>query len=392
MIGFSKASLAASAVSLFGILVVLLVVANEGHTATATESTSQTRAAMREIFDALTAAYVPSLDIQRFQAPESRAEVYEALKVLAKNGEKLAEHGVGLDHSYLFLRRAFAFDTEDLLEAYRIGSYESAQFYLRELTQTCFACHSRMPSERSFDFGKQFFEQAETQGLPALDAARLAVASRQFDAALRNYETLFRSTDWDTGEMYAVGAFEDYLIVALRVENDFDRAIKTLEAFRDRPDTPRYLKTYVDGWVQSLREIQAQEIVSDDLGAARELMRQAQLRSLFPEDPKGLVHFIAVSAHLHRFIASNAEDPVKRAEAYFLLGVAESRITRSYWLSETTFFLENAIRLNPKSPMAKQAYAYLEEDILLGYTGSSGMHVPDDVQEYLQSIRMLMEE
>lgn len=392
MIALSKRSLAARFVSLLGVFLTLLAVANEGHAVSATENTSQTRAAMREIFDALTTAYVPSLDIQRFQAPEARAEIYQALEVLAANGEKLANHGVGLDHSYLFLRRAFAFDTEDLLEAYRIGSYESAQFYLRELTQTCFGCHSRLPSNRNFDFGKQFFEKAEAQGLPALDAARLAVASRQFDAALRNYETLFRSREWDTGEIYAVGAFEDYLIVALRVERDYERPVRTLEAFRDRPDTPRYLKTYVDGWIQSLRELQTQEMVTDELSAARELMRQAQLRSMFPEDPKGLVHFIAVSALLHRYIASNPEDPVKRAEAYFLLGVAESRITRSYWLSETTFFLENAIRLDPKSPMAKQAYAYLEEDILLGYTGSSGVHIPPDVQEYLQSIRLLMEE
>ena len=56
------------------------------------------------------------------------------------------------------------------------------------------------------------------------------------------------------------------------------------------------------------------------------------------------------------------------AEAYYLLGVAESFISRTLWMSETEFFLETAIRLAPKSVSARQAYAFLEEYVLIRYT------------------------
>ena len=69
------------------------------------------------------------------------------------------------------------------------------------------------------------------------------------------------------------------------------------------------------------------------------------------------------------------------AEAYYLLGVAESYISRSHWISETEFFLETAIRTNPQSKTARKAYVVLEEYIVLGYSGSSGTHTPADVQK-----------
>jgi hypothetical protein len=58
-------------------------------------------------------------------------------------------------------------------------------------------------------------------------------------------------------------------------------------------------------------------------------------------------------------------------------------------VAETPFFLEMAIRLDPQSPMAAKAYDLLNAYILAAYTGSSGVHLPQDVQEYLEGLRRL---
>jgi hypothetical protein len=79
------------------------------------------------------------------------------------------------------------------------------------------------------------------------------------------------------------------------------------------------------------------------------------------------------------------------AEAYYLLGVAESYISRSLWVSETAFFLETAIHLAPKSVHARQAYAFLEQYVLAGYTGSAGLHLPADVRVHLAELRRLLD-
>ena len=70
-------------------------------------------------------------------------------------------------------------------------------------------------------------------------------------------------------------------------------------------------------------------------------------------------------------------------EAYYLLGIAETYISRTSRISEAPFFLETAIRLDPTSPIASNAYDVLNLYILTEYTGSLGTRVPSEVQEHL---------
>jgi hypothetical protein len=59
-------------------------------------------------------------------------------------------------------------------------------------------------------------------------------------------------------------------------------------------------------------------------------------------------------------------------------------------MSETKFFLETAIRPAPQSVHARKAYAFLEEYVLVGYTGSAGLHLPADIQARLAELRRLV--
>jgi len=68
-------------------------------------------------------------------------------------------------------------------------------------------------------------------------------------------------------------------------------------------------------------------------------------------------------------------------EAYYLLGVVEWGVGRSFWASETELFLEAAIRMGPKQPYARAAFDLLEEFLVSGYTGSAGTNVPADVEQ-----------
>ena len=97
------------------------------------------------------------------------------------------------------------------------------------------------------------------------------------------------------------------------------------------------------------------------------------------------------SGILYRFVNENPEPSPEVAEAYYLLGVSEARIRRSFWVSESEFYLETAIRMAPRAPFAPLAYALLEEETLAGYSGSSGVHLPADVLGNLEELRSLVE-
>jgi hypothetical protein len=108
-------------------------------------------------------------------------------------------------------------------------------------------------------------------------------------------------------------------------------------------------------------------------------------------DRNALIEYLDASALLHRFLADARPRRADQAEAYYLLGVIETRIGRSYWLSQAEAYLETAIRLAPGEPVAKDAYALLEEHLGAGYSGAAGANLPSDVREKLALLRRISE-
>ncbi|MCI0564118.1 MAG: hypothetical protein MN733_37055, partial [Nitrososphaera sp.] len=344
---------------------------------------------MQEIFQVLTTAFTLSLNEQQFQDPVNRPRIQDALRALSTNAAKLETHSQEeLSQIFDFLRRSLAKDAQEALRFYEQAQYQSARFTLHQLTENCFACHSKLPSSRQFDLGKRFIEKVEMETLPLKDRVRLEVAARQFDAALDTYEAIFKSPFLTAGEIDLMSAFEDYLKISIRVYNNFTRPITALKIFQQRSDASPYLRDYLVNWVKTLEELQFQEAKGDELAQARELIRNGQLQNRFPRDRQGLVHFIVASSFLHRYVATDPSNKTHLAEAHYLLGIAESYI-RSSWISETEFFLETAIRLDPTSPFAEKAYTFLEEYVIEKYTGSSGSNLPSKAREHLEELHRL---
>jgi hypothetical protein len=190
-------------------------------------------------------------------------------------------------------------------------------------------------------------------------------------------------------DVWMMGVLEDYLKIIIRVQNDFPRAMTVLAQFLERPDVPVVLRDQLLSWVNALTELQSHGSTDDALSRARALVETGQLRNRFPADQAGFVHFVVASSLLHRFLTTQPANTSALAEAYYLLGITETYISRTSWLSEAPFFLETAIRLAPTSPIATKAYDVLNMYILTEYTGSQGLRLPSDIQEYLEEIRRL---
>ena len=198
-----------------------------------------------------------------------------------------------------------------------------------------------------------------------------------------------RSPDIPAADIWLMGVFDDYLKIIIRVRNDFPRAITVLAQFLERPDVPVVLRDQLLSWVNALRELHSHGPVDEALARARTLIETGQRRNRFPADHQGFVHFVVASSLLHRLLATSPAPTSTLAEAYYLLGITETYIARTSWISEAPFFLETAIRLDPTSSIATKAYDVLNTYILTEYTGSLGTRVPSDMQEHLEELRRL---
>jgi hypothetical protein len=353
-----------------------------------------TQATMQQLFRDLTVVFRLSLDESEYRAPDNRDQILTALYALVGNAAQVGAHGGELDDSYGFLRRSLLRDANEAVMRFRQGQYEGSRFLLAQLMNNCSSCHTRLSSDRAFQLGDQFLQDTAVETLTPEDRVRLQITLRQFDAALDTYEELFASPAVSAGRIATSGAFENYLKVCVRVEEDCGRAIATFDAFRQRSDVPPYLDGRLARWTADLRELdkplRADE--RDPLDRGRRLIRDAQYRSAFPNDPQGVVRFVAASGCIHRYLRSGPSDKKRLSEAYYLLGVAEAYTSSSYWQSETDYLLELSIRTAPESVYARMAFNFLEEYTISGYTGSSGVNVPPDVQSRLDELRSLVED
>jgi len=350
----------------------------------------ETRALMRRIYGSMETLLPLSAEPQRFADPTRKGEIRGALESLATNADTLAAHAGTHDADARFLGSALAHDARETLWFYDLGNYDSAAFFLRETTSHCVACHSRLPHPGDSPLSAGFVRDATLRELPPLERARLLVAVRRFDDALAAYEQIF--ADSAVSPMETPGSLVDYLVVSLRAERDFVRPLPVLRRFGARPDLWNHLREEVRAWIGEIRELAPTAQVVPSLEAARGLLAEAVARTRFPSDRRGLVHYIAASGLLHRLLAEDAKARASGnlAEIYYRLGVAELHIESRYWLSQADFFLESAIRTAPNGPYAREAYAVLEQETLLAYTGSSGQHVPDDVKRNLAELRGLV--
>jgi hypothetical protein len=372
------------------VVVASLLAASVARAAPEGAESRETRAMMDEIFQALAEVLPASLDEQRFADPARREAIQAALAKLAAGGARLESHGRGQDAGFGFLSSSLARDTEEIRRRYADGRTEEARFLLHELTQDCVACHSRLPSEKDASLGRRLMDEKSVAALPLDERARLEFATRQFERAQATNEALLASRDVTANDLDLTGVLDEYLELCLRVRKDHERAARTLERFGARPDVGPRLRVRIERWVESLRELAGRERAGAPLVEAQALLVLAADRARFPDERDALVYDLAASAELHRFTDTTPPGP-EAALAYFRLGEIESRVGRSFWLSQTEAYLETAIRMAPGEEFAPLALAQLEDFLVSGYTGSAGRQVPPDVQKRLAELRGLVE-
>lgn len=346
-----------------------------------------TRATMGAIVDSLAFVLPLSLSDEPFADPVQHQAILDALDALANDGDALERHAQRNDLGFAFLSRSLARDMRDIRDRYAAGRIAEARFLLLEVTDHCAACHSRLPDHREHPIGRRLVDDPRVAALDRDERVEIEVATRQFDRALVDYEALFADPEISPADLDLQGQVDAYLEVVVRVENDPARGVRTLTALGRRKDLPAALRENVGAWIASLRALEGRSLAGPPLATARALIAEAQDTARYPDDRSALVIYLAASGVLNRYLTTPGVSTADQGEACYLLGVIESRIGRSFWLSQTEFYLEQAILLAPQRAFANDAYDLLEEFLVAGYTGSEGSDVPPEVRARLDGLK-----
>jgi len=352
-----------------------------------------TRVIMDDLMDSFSEVLPLSFDMKEFSSKNRKQSIMTSLKKLRDHAKVLEKHGEIKDKSFGYVAKSLEADANNVYRWFEKGYYDEAKFTLHNMTENCIACHSSLPETAKFPKPERFLSKINLQKLPALDKAHFLTMSRQFDEALAAYETVFRDPDIQPTNLIALGAFTQYLKLSINVKSDFKRPQQLLLNVADRPKTTLHVRQLVLKWNQQLAHYEkSSPLVQITLPGIRKVIEAGKLEMDFPKDRDGLIHYVTANAMLSRYINGNPSTSNDMAEAYYLLGVTESLLGHSFWISRQDFYLETAIRIAPGSTFSPKAYALLEESLVSGFTGSAGTNIPDDVSELLFELKKLIRE
>lgn len=340
-------------------------------------------------------------DGEAYGHPKNKARILTYLRDFERIADSLpASHGkpfIGDDLLIEYSLRNLKTDLNRAELALEAGQVEFSRTQVKSTLNHCFRCHSVTQAGNSAPWK---LDDVVSFNLPPVEKADLLVATRKYEEALQFMEKLLSS-----GDLHKTRAFDfesllrRYLALIIRVENAPQRALKEMERILSRDDTPHYIAEQGLGWKKSLKDW-AQEMKSkkkSKITSAQDMFKEVEKRfkkaeaiQQYEKDHAGDVEYLRATAALHEGMKI-ATKPIDQARGLYLLGKAYEILDElgSWTLHES--YYEACLLKEPKSPVAKQCFNRLEASLYMGYSGSSGTHLPAEERARLKRLRALLQ-
>jgi len=343
------------------------------------------QATMNEVFNSVVVLLPLSFDAEGWFDSANSDSIVAELGSLSRSVKMLEGHAADRDVGFGWLAASLGDDVALAERAYLRGARSQARHYLQRAIDNCVACHTRLPGDAGGEFGMRLFSALDANPLSPVELASLLQATRQYEAAMANYEEWLATPASRSEHVVRLSALEDYLSLCVRVASTPERARPLLEGLLAQDDLPRFLAKDVAAW---LKDLTVGPPPGDAVPVARSLIESASTQRDFPAGRADLIRFLRAASLLDQATQTLTGAPL--AEAYYLLGVAETNLSRSSRLGNAEVFLEAAIREAPRSAFAADSLDRLEWLLALEYSGSGGAQLPPELEERLTGLRRLV--
>lgn len=293
-----------------------------------------------------------------------------------------------------------AFDTiasmldEDLARAVvslQTGNKDYARLTLRESIGYCIQCHTQTKSGPSFPKLELGFDPSK---LSALGQGDYYAATRQFDSALDAYRKGVQDQSYADRDIFGwERAVRSGLAIAIRYKENPTEAKTFIQSILKNKSAPQSLKDSAKDWLTSVeqwaKEPKLKSTADSRLIRAESLIKGAEKRSGDSIRRSEDITYLRASADLHQWLSEGSKDPAQRSKALLYAGIAaEATRELNFWTLHERYY-ELCIQASPKTPTAQSCYGKLSDSVLLGYTGSSGLHLPEEEKVRLDRLKAL---
>jgi len=344
---------------------------------------------MRAVYASLMTIFPLTLNKSSFMSKDNTKTIQDNLNLIAEHSTMINQLASKDEKGHAYMSFQLERNARQAARKYREGYGDQAHFFVEEVFDTCLSCHTSRSSASDSEFTMDFAKNVNMDALGTFGKAKFLSLSRQFDQAMDEYERIFTNESMSSEELLHFDPLVDYLVLAVRVKNENDRVIKTFSTLMKKP-MPQMIKHDLEVWVEALNKVKKRNKKQSDLEYAKILIKEGKTVNEYPRDRSGLVYYIYASKYLKDHLKKDKVSTQDKAETYFQLGLCELAIGEPLLAAESGMYLEEAIRLAPKSSFARQAFGLYEEFLMYGYTGSSGTKLPAEEKAKLAELKKMV--
>jgi len=343
---------------------------------------------MQKLYKTLTAILTDSSCEERFCSKDSHDRVAEELKTLSSLSHlmKSKEYSGDKADPTLSILSGYLYDEVNAANsAFKAGKSEYARTLIHALPSTCIACHSRNETGPQFD--QLAFEPTDTS-LKPIEKAEFYAATRQFDRAEKGFLAIINSGESASNDPYTwEHAIQQSLTIAVRVKKDPQLAKKIIDSALEQKKAAVYVKEDLQQWKKSVQAWlkEPKRTVASEKGFYNEgarLISEAHQLQKYPMDHSADVLYLRASSAYYDLIQF-APNGNHVSEALLMQGICNEVLNPRGFEDLHRLYYEACIKKTPHSFVALDCYRRYERSTVLGYTGSGGTAVPEEVKQKL---------
>lgn len=323
-------------------------------------------------------------DSKKFEDPKQREFLSSQIQGMVQQSQNLT-HNPTLTHrdpTVRFVASQFADTLKRAQSSFQDGNLNYARYELIQVTGSCVQCHARM--QQGPEFSSFFLKEPFLKNLPVVDQGEYLIATRQFDKAskvllkgLRDRKTNSKSASSSAPGLSIERLTALALELAVQYEQDPKKAMKVIDSVLSHPAAAPAFKEKAKIWKVTVQQWQKNR-------TPLTMENARQILSVPSNEIMTLRALPVVLAYL-----STEPSGKDLGEGLFLAGQAYESLTDFLPFELHEHYYESCIRSVPHTSIARVCYETLQQSISLGYTGTSGTHIPIEIQMWMDRMKAL---
>lgn len=316
---------------------------------------------------------------------------------LVKNLTDISDFFKSARHVEYFQRPGFRPSLEtinnhlsDTIRAVKADNFIFAQKRLRATTALCISCHSQLSENASQNAFGNAINKAKRESFDSDFAyGNYLFLVRRFSESEKYFDLAIEKALKENNEHELYSSLRKELSIHTKIELDAGKAKAFIARFENDSRLPPLAKTSLANWKKNLtmwEKFNPKKVKSID-GFIKKYLRPLEDDKSKTAEGDNDVTLLVASGVLSKYLNDHPKSKLA-PEILYWLSISERRLSSSYYFySLSDLYLKDCIKLYPKSLYAKKCYAEYEDNIIFGFSGSSGTDIPVEEKQELERLK-----